>query len=250
MDSILAPSSPGEGFSLSNSKAWVPGKNKLCSTVVWGLLLGYFYGMQNTNKGGNVGKATNPTEPQTYICARCNKTLPTLLEGQCTSNYGRNGELHYCLPCIGIMDEEEFINAPVGAKKTLYLTIKEGEWSVTNWPGTFKRPCTAHSEGNHNIVGKRFDSWFWVDGWKWHGVTFGTGTQIHHCTKLKPGRNGRYVKAVKQMEPVKTFKVIRVYKSGGWNKTLRTGLTLEQARMVVCGHATSKTSMVCFAAEN
>lgn len=116
----------------------------------------------------------------TFICSVCKQEKVTPVD--CSTGYGINnaGE-KVCFACCAIQDIE---NMKKDGIATLYLTKKDClTYEVTNWPGTLRIPVTSERTGRHNIAGKRYDVWFYVDGQRWHGVTYGDNTQICHCKK-------------------------------------------------------------------
>lgn len=71
---------------------------------------------------------------------------------------------------------------------TLYLTIKDGAWSASDWPGINRVPVLAQRRSFHNFTGKngRTDVWFRLDGSEWHGINIGDN-QILRVKRNKGG---------------------------------------------------------------
>lgn len=88
------------------------------------------------------------------------------------------------------INEKEMIKT---GRVTLYLIIVNNGSSnyakVTNWSGTLHFDFLEYKKGNHNITGKRYDTWFIFNGYFWHGVTYGDNTQICHCKQTKEKAN-------------------------------------------------------------
>ena len=60
-------------------------------------------------------------------------------------------------------------------KGILYLTIKDGAWSASDWTEIHRIPILAQRRSFHNFAGAngRTDVWFRLDGSEWHGVNIG-----------------------------------------------------------------------------
>jgi len=119
----------------------------------------------------------------TFVCSQCETEKEAKQDGG--TGYALLYGKKVCYECCGKNDLNELNNATIGAKFTHYLVVRDGKYFVTNWPGTFSHPVTV-SIGRHNIAGKRYDSWFKVGKNRFHGVTFGDWTQIHHIKCIKP----------------------------------------------------------------
>lgn len=90
-----------------------------------------------------------------------------------------------CYECCGINDKKELEAMMPGEKTYLYLSEKETGWVITNWPGTLNIRCSRPKIGKHNMAGRRFDVWFSFAGNEYHGVQYGTNTQVLHVKRLK-----------------------------------------------------------------
>ena len=84
----------------------------------------------------------------------------------------------HCYECCAKYDEEDMEKS---GRAVLYYTGKE----VTNWPGSLRFPVYYSRQGRHNIAGIRFDFWFIAFGHIWHGIQYGSQTQIAHCKRTK-----------------------------------------------------------------
>jgi len=114
------------------------------------------------------------------ICDRC-KT-------PCVPNRGALGYGHvdangrqekWCYHCCAANDRNLM---ELTGRATLYLAATE----VINWPGTLRHLILKKSQGRHNIAGNRTDVWFRDRyGALWHGVSYGSRTNICHCRRLK-----------------------------------------------------------------
>lgn len=101
-----------------------------------------------------------------------------------TTGYGidRNGKKH-CYACCADNDRERMRQT---GRTTLYLTREDnGQWALTNWPGSLRFPCATPSRAPHNIARYRYDAWFTFEGMTWHAVQYGDNTQIAHCRRTK-----------------------------------------------------------------
>ena len=74
-----------------------------------------------------------------------------------------------------ILADAEWTGMLKHGRGTLYLTIKEGYWSASDWPGINRVPIHAQRRSFHNFAGQngRTDVWFRLDGSDWHGVNIG-----------------------------------------------------------------------------
>lgn len=117
----------------------------------------------------------------TFTCDRCKqeKTHTQPL----TTGYGLTdgGEKH-CFACCAL-DDQEYMD--VHKKITLYLTKRDHEWYVTNWPGSLEYRVSSIHTGKHNLCGKRYDVHFkdYKGKW-WHGTQYGDNTQLCHCQRI------------------------------------------------------------------
>jgi hypothetical protein len=119
-----------------------------------------------------------------FRCAMCGEVKPVQTNGGTGYGYGFEGKLKdkpVCYECCGKLDRERMEHDGVA---TMYLTKRDGRWFVTNWPGTLAFPAGVQV-GRHNMAGKRYDAWFTMGGFQWHGVTYGDNTQICHCKRTK-----------------------------------------------------------------
>ena len=118
---------------------------------------------------------------ETVHCDTCGaKCVPT----SCTPGYGEDQEgKRHCFACCGKRDKEGMLET---GRAVLYLSRSQidGEWHVSNWPGTLKIWCQV-SRGRHNIAGVRYDVRFIFGGKQWSGVQYGDNTQICRCRRLK-----------------------------------------------------------------
>lgn len=94
-------------------------------------------------------------------------------------------EKKICYSCCGKMDERALMNLKLGEKTILYLSQDEnGDWNVTNWPGTLKFKVWA-KEGRHNIAKVRRDVWFTVRGHYFHGTQYGNSSELCYIKRVK-----------------------------------------------------------------
>ena len=118
------------------------------------------------------------TATQPYICD-CGH--PESEHSELTRGYGTDRETGKtsCYACCAEHDRD--IMRTTG-RITLYLC---GNTRLTNWPGSLVIEPYRLRIGRHNIAGKRYDVWFHFEDTKWHGVQYGSNTQICHCRRLK-----------------------------------------------------------------
>jgi hypothetical protein len=88
----------------------------------------------------------------------------------------------FCYDCCAEMDKAEMRKT---GRATLYLVRRDGEWHVTNWPGSLDLKAYGVRFGRHNLAGRRVDFWFKFEGQEWHGYNLGHYSQIAHCKRLK-----------------------------------------------------------------
>lgn len=122
---------------------------------------------------------------ETFKCSHCYLTKEVNKSGGTGYGIDTKTDEKICYDCIGKHDLADLTNATPGQKFTFYLSKNSaGQWEVTNWPGTFRQPVTVR-KGNHNIARNRYDTSFVVANKRFHGVTFGDWTQIHHVRAVK-----------------------------------------------------------------
>jgi hypothetical protein len=135
-------------------------------------------------------ESLKPAELSTtsFTCDRCG--LQKSYTGIGTG-YARNDkDEKICYDCCAILDTEYMLEH---GKIALYLDEKTvghngclTKREVTNWPGTLRFPVHYATKGRHNIARTRTDVWFiGPNRTRWHGVIYGSDTQICHCKKLK-----------------------------------------------------------------
>lgn len=106
----------------------------------------------------------------------------TAISNGFSTGYGTFNGHTYCFECCGKHDKQRMIE---DGRMVLYLSLKDGKWTVSNWPGTLVFPCRVR-KGSHNIAGSRYDVWFsGPDNTYWHGVQYGENTQLCHCKRNK-----------------------------------------------------------------
>lgn len=115
-----------------------------------------------------------------HACSVCNKEIKSIgLSCQYAVDKDHN---KICYDCVAELDRQTMIDQ--GNSNHLPLYFDNDRMEVTNWPGTLRFPVTGARHGGHNIAGQRVDLWFWgPDGYQWHGVQYGTFTQIAHCKR-------------------------------------------------------------------
>lgn len=118
------------------------------------------------------------------ICHDCGKTIVPPPDSISTG-YGTDAEGHIvCFDCCGKRDEHMLEQMQVGDKCFLYLSQKEGKYSLSNWPGSLKIPVRDCAIGRHNMAGTRTDVWFSFHGNRFHGTQYGDFSQICHIRRI------------------------------------------------------------------
>ena len=97
------------------------------------------------------------------------------------AGYGvkEDGSKH-CYECCGKHDLKQMKET---GKITLYFEKEQRR--VVNWPSTISFDVTTIRESYHHLARVRYDYWFKLDGYLWHGYTVGDNTQIAHCKRTK-----------------------------------------------------------------
>jgi hypothetical protein len=118
------------------------------------------------------------------VCVDCGTPIIPRPKGDCTTGYGYDSlDNVVCFACCGGRDRANMV---LSGRATLYLTGKNGDSRVSNWPGSLSFPVLHGHKGDHNIAGERQDVWFrGPDGAIWWGVQYGVWTQICHCRRTR-----------------------------------------------------------------
>jgi hypothetical protein len=116
-----------------------------------------------------------------FTCSVCEETKTHI--DSFTTGYGVNdkGE-KVCFNCCGKTDSQWMKDHD---RIDLYLTKKDNNWVVSNWPGTLRFFANVY-KGRHNWAGCQYTAYF-KDEWgnHWFGRRFGDNTEIVHCQKMK-----------------------------------------------------------------
>lgn len=116
-----------------------------------------------------------------FICYQCG--LNKIHESDFTTGYATDKEGNkVCFDCCGLNDAKELTELKPKEKFWLYLDTKKKQ--ITNWPGTLVIPINYIREGNHNMAGKRYDTWFKFNGNSYHATQYGDNTQVAHIRKI------------------------------------------------------------------
>ena len=98
-----------------------------------------------------------------------------------TTGYGRDADgKKHCYACCA---KQDLAWMRKEGRIMLYINREKGE--VTNWPGSLKFKTGHIIKSWHNMAGNRYDYWFVLDGYYWHGYTIGDNTDIAHCRRTK-----------------------------------------------------------------
>lgn len=117
-----------------------------------------------------------------FECSVCRAILPVGTNGGTGYGVDPETDLLVCYACCGVQDRARMIET---GRATLYLSSDRLPATVSNWPGTLTFPVTNILYGRHNIAGRRYDVYFRLEGFWWHGVQYGDNTQIVHCKRTK-----------------------------------------------------------------
>ena len=105
--------------------------------------------------------------------------------GPLTTGYGTDDHgKRKCYECCADGDKARMI---AGGRATLYVTLKQGKRTVTNWPGSLSFRCITFSVSKHagGFGSQRTDVWFiGPDGFMWHAVNRGDN-DLARCKRTK-----------------------------------------------------------------
>lgn len=118
--------------------------------------------------------------PDVFTCVRCNQTLPVIKTSGGTG-YANDISAPVCYACCAEVDKEAM---RLHGKTVLYVVLKDGQYKVTNWPGTLTLEPWKVSKGRHNMARTRLDVWFNFEGSTWHGVNIGDNDLLR-CKRTK-----------------------------------------------------------------
>lgn len=107
-----------------------------------------------------------------------------------STGYGEDSQgRKFCYEDAGIQDLNTMFEE---GRITLYVTKEDGQYFVTNWPGSLKFKAQGQTRNNAGGFGsQRTDVWFDFDGSQWHGVNRGD-SQLTSCRRTKrPGLAGK-----------------------------------------------------------
>lgn len=123
------------------------------------------------------------------ICDMCNRIVPpaSVEAGWARTDAGAT----ICYKCCAKVDRQRMDDQ---GKIGLYLTgtppveygckkrSAQGALTISNWPGTLTHIVEYYSNGQRG----RRDVWFKDHrGHRWHGVRYGSRTEICYCRRLK-----------------------------------------------------------------
>ena len=105
--------------------------------------------------------------------------------GPMTTGYGEDASgRRRCYECCADADKASMI---ADGRATLYVSLKQGNRAVTNWPRSLSFPCLAFgvSPRAGGFGSQRTDAWFiGPDGYIWHAVNRGDN-DIARCKRTK-----------------------------------------------------------------
>jgi hypothetical protein len=120
-------------------------------------------------------------ETKTFTCTQC-KTEKHSPKDSVGTGYGIDKDGNkVCYECCGENDSKHLCEMKEGERTVLYYS----KGAVTNWPSTLRIPIYSTRTGKHNFARVRTDFWFDYKGHEFHGVVYGTQTEIAHIRKLK-----------------------------------------------------------------
>lgn len=118
-------------------------------------------------------------------CARCGGPFFRHASDMSTG-YGRRPSdgARICVACCGDTDRADMVR---DGKIYLYLTKSDGEWAVTNWPGTLKfRPYYVTKYRHPFAHGAGHIAYFTgPDGKRWSARNASPNHEIALCRRLK-----------------------------------------------------------------
>jgi hypothetical protein len=85
---------------------------------------------------------------------------------------------HFCYHCCGEIDKETMRTE---GKIILYYDGNK----LFNWPSTLIIIPIFTKKGKHNKAKTRFDIYFKFEDTNWHGIQYGSSSQLTYCKKLK-----------------------------------------------------------------
>jgi hypothetical protein len=115
-------------------------------------------------------------------CFACGNDIAQPTDGFTTGYAVDRDNNKICYTCCANQDLEYMRKE---GKVTLYMSKKDGKYEVTNWPGSLRFSTPHVKTSYHNMAGKRYDTWFVLDGFYWNAVKFGDNTDISHCKHTK-----------------------------------------------------------------
>ena len=115
-------------------------------------------------------------------CSKCKQEIVKPDDGFATG-YGVDKDNNkICYPCCGELDKEYMLKH---GRIVLYLTVKDGQDTVCNWPNSLSFPAVA-TQGNHNIAGTQAHAYFiGPDSKLWWGRQYGQWSELCYCKRLK-----------------------------------------------------------------
>lgn len=123
----------------------------------------------------------------TEICHRCDSPIRQR-KGDIGTGYAKTmyhgREEIVCYRCCA--DEDRKYMKENGLID-LYLTSKDGQWYVTNWPGSLRLKVIAYRDSKTNWGHDRTDVWFRFDDAIWWGYNIGDN-EICRCKRTKRTR--------------------------------------------------------------
>ena len=136
--------------------------------------------LQNAMYNGKPAKGW--TSYTVFKCSQCKRIKQSV--NPYTTGYGKDRKGHkLCFECCGLNDRKDLLKT---GKSVLYISKRDGRYIVTNWPDTLNIAVSHVSISDHNFAGRngRTDVWFWLDGFRYHGVNIGDN-QILRINRVK-----------------------------------------------------------------
>jgi hypothetical protein len=129
-----------------------------------------------------------------FTCIDCKQFI--IHESNSTTGYAemwnketKEYDKKVCFACCALRDITEMIESGHSKRLPLYLTKgAEGNYFVSNWPGTLRFSVKSRWTGNHNWyhVGKvEYVRFIGPDKKVWSGKCVGDWTQVVHCKRTK-----------------------------------------------------------------
>ena len=121
-----------------------------------------------------------------FFCDTCKQTK--LHKDYYTTGYGTYTDgTKSCFACCAVLDRTAMWKDGNSKGLPLYLTLKDGIGTVSNWPGTLTYRIYGKTTVDRGRFGQKtiYFRFHGPDGYAWTGFQAGRWTQIAHCKRTK-----------------------------------------------------------------